>query len=808
MVLRDAATLKSRLVASLALFIGAAAMAQGGHALQGSRAAEIEVLRTTDDIPHVRARSWRGLGIGYGHAQAQDALCTLADTFMTVRGRRSFHLGPQGRPQAMSTLGQPSNLEMDFFFHAFADEQAVQDLRRQQPPEFVELIAGFAEGYNRYVDQVRRAPVAHASRHDCAAQAWLEPIAPEDIYRRLIAASLAGGYGRFIPELVNARPAGGEPLPQTVSSLPLADWLRIRMGDSPFLGSNVLAFGGQATGGQGGVLFGNPHWYWGGPDRFYQAHLTIPGKMDVAGVSFLGIPVIMIGFNRDVAWSHTVSNARRFGLFELALDPADPTRYVVDGLSEPMQTKSVSVVVRQPGGGLDVLSRTFYRTRFGPVIDLGRRDVNFAWGRRSAMAMRDVNEDNHRVFRNFFRWNRARSLAEFMEIQRQEAAMPWVNTAAIGRGDGRVWYADLGAVPDVPDELRTVCASPLAGAMAKLDPRTPVLDGSRSACQWRVDPASAQSGAMAAQRLPSLLREDYVANMNDSYWLANPAQPLVGYAGILGGERIPLSLRGRQGHLIADRLVKAHEPSAKALAQRLMTEGLTSVSYPAEQFKTTLLAGACKEGPVPVVDAQGAAGRVVDVRQACHVLREWADRAEPQARGVLLWEAFWTRVQAIPAGQLYEVAFSERDPLHTPRSPRASDPQVAQALAKAVEDFKAKGWALDEPLHDHLAVQGQAHKRPLYGGCLDGYFAVMCAQSAQGAGTHSMGNTHLQVVYFDVDGVHAYTLLAHGQGETALTGGPGGSAVDRYVRRNWLKFPFKEADILSDPMLRRQRLQP
>src|SRR5690606_37395538 len=75
------------------------------------------------------------------------------------------------------------------------------------------------------------------------------------------------------------------------------------------------------------------------------------------------------------------------------------------------------------------------------------------------------------------------------------------------------------------------------------------------ACNWRSDPDSRQPGAFGPDKLPSLLTTDYVVNMNDSYWLSNPQQPLTGYAGIIGREQYQQSLRSRMGHtLVLDRL--------------------------------------------------------------------------------------------------------------------------------------------------------------------------------------------------------------------------------------------------------------
>lgn len=790
--------------AALALGLGVAVLVQARHAaLPADGRAAVDIRRTTDGIPHIRATDWHGLGFGQGHAQAQDALCTLADAFVTYSGQRSFYFGPDAKPSTRSTFGLPTNLDLDFFFRSFADADALERFRRAQPPEIRELVAGYARGYNSQLRQLRQLRAAGArqtatERPACMDAAWVQPIGPEDIERRMIAAGLAGGYTQFVAEIAKAQPAAPAP-PSPTDRLSLPERLRIPVGDAPGIGSNALAFGGAATGAQGGVLLGNPHWYWGGPDRFYQVHLTLPGALDVAGVSFLGIPIVMIGFNHDVAWSHTVSAARRFGLFALRLDPADPTRYMLDGISEPMQPLPLAVAVRRPDGSFATVRRTLWRTRFGPVIDLGARHPALGWSAVGALAIRDVNADNPRIFRNFLRWNRARSLDEFMAIQREEAAMSWVNTIAIGRGDQRAWYADIGAVPDVPDALRAACATPLAKAFAALDATVPVLDGSRSACDWRTDPAAVQPGAMPAARMPGLLREDYVANMNDSHWLANPAQPLEGFAAGLGDEARPLSLRGREGHRIAAELVGAGAGSARDLADRLAVKALEPRAYSADRFKAPLLDALC-----------GKAVPMAGIGPACEVLRRWSNRADAQERGALLWDFFWDRLRKIPPAELYATPFSPQAPLSTPDGIRASDPRVALALAGAVEDMASKGWSLDAPLGMYRFARSEGRTVPLYGGCdAEGYFTNACARDGDYTLREtSHGNTYLQIVHFDARGVQARTLLAHGERETAVTNGAGAAPVLRYARKDWLRFPFREEEIARDPLLVRETLRP
>src|SRR3546814_3748608 len=77
-----------------------------------------------------------------------------------------------------------------------------------------------------------------------------------------------------------------------------------------------------------------------------------------------------------------------------------------------------------------------------------------------------------------------------------------------------------------------LCASPLQLVVGQLMPGLPVLDGSRSACEWGTDADAPAPGIFGPSNLPTLERDAYVGNFNDSYWLTNPAQPLPGYARI------------------------------------------------------------------------------------------------------------------------------------------------------------------------------------------------------------------------------------------------------------------------------------
>ncbi|MEW9583271.1 penicillin acylase family protein [Paraburkholderia sp. DGU8] len=779
---------------------------------------QVEIRRTALGIAHVKADDWGSLGYGYGYVQAQDNLCTMADGFVTYRGERSRYFGAEAHPGSEATFGQPTNLNADFFFRFIVDDAAVSRYRQGQTAQMRALIDGFVAGYNRYVGELARGdfPGAHAA---CRGAPWAGKISSADIYRRLYAANLAGGETRFVNAIATARPPVAnvqspdglrEPEPEerrrSISSELSADALLGSIGDQAGIGSNALAFGADSTRRGGALLLANPHWFWSGPDRFYQAQLTIPGQLNVSGVSFLGIPLIVMGFNENVAWAHTVSTAKRFGLFRLTLVPGSPTRYQVDGKTEAMTPTQVSVDVRAADGSIHTVSRTLYRSRFGPLVDLAARSPALAWNAQQAIALRDINADNFRVFENFLEWNQAKSLDDFIRIQKKNAAVPWVNTLAIGRGDPRVWYADIGAVPNVPDELAQRCTPPLGQALAQSMPGVPFLDGSRSECDWRDQARTAQPRAMPVAQMPQLLRRDYVGNFNGSYWLSNPAAPLTGYAQIFGATNTPQSLRTRLGHGIARQLLG---DSTGVSADALARAALDSRSMSALLFKQPVLERVCVGSDGAAAGAKTAKNAAADgdgLHQACTVLAAWDDTGAANAVGATLWDEWWRRIATIPPAQLYAVPFDPAHPLTTPAGIAADPARLAAMLLDAAAALHEAGIALDAPRSAALYLQRNGEHIPLFGGCdAGGYFTAACAAHPFDARAYSMdvdasGNTYLQIVSFADDQVRARTLLPSSQSDDPAS--PHYADATRYyAAQRWLTVPFSEASIARDPAL-------
>jgi len=111
------------------------------------------------------------------------------------------------------------------------------------------------------------------------------------------------------------------------------------------------------------------------PSTFFPIHLSGPG-LEVAGVSIAGIPGVVVGHTREVAWSLTSSMMDDQDLFVLTLD--DPgSRELIDGRWRPLRTVTENISVRWQSDPVLVKVRLSVH---GPVVRNQRGDsLALAW---------------------------------------------------------------------------------------------------------------------------------------------------------------------------------------------------------------------------------------------------------------------------------------------------------------------------------------------------------------------------------------------------------------------------------------------
>lgn len=685
------------------------------------------IRRTSYGIPHVLAHDYRGVGQGLGYAFAEDNACVMAEIVVTLSAERSRWFGPD-------------NLASDLYYQRLNQSAVVERQLDRPSKQAKDLVRGYVAGFNRYLTQ-NGAPEA--------CRNWARPITEIDVWRRVHqVAGLTGSEG-FQEQLVSAQPPGTA----------LAAPARVEK-ERP--ASNGIALGKQATAAGTGMVLGNPHFDWADTWRFYQHHLTIPGELNVSGAGLFGVPVVNIGHNDRLGWTHTASEAQTITLSKLTLVPGDPTSYLVDGKAHRMIADQVTA------GGT---TRTLYRTPDGPVVE---DDRALQWTDTTAFVLRDANLGNLQIIDQWLAIARARSVPDLHQALVRHQALPWVNTLA-SDASGTAYFGDVQVVPHVTDEQRARCAADVPIGLV-------VLDGSRSDCGWGNDPDAVTPGRFGPRQLPTLIRRDHVSNMNDSAWLANPAAPLTGYPSIVGDVGTERSARTRVG---LD-MIGTNTFTLSTLEQAMFgNRNLT-----AEQGRAAVVA-MCQANPtLPAND-----GRPVDVRAACSALAGWSGTGDTgsESRGAYFWRSF-VALTGRPGTNLWQVPFDPADPVHTPRGINASDPGVQRAFADTVRLFGDAGVAVDVPLD---AVQ-QYEGVPIHG-CRgpEGCFNVISVPGPPRPGLTpeiSHGSSFVMAVELTKNGPRMSSMLIYGQ--SADPASPHHTDQARlYAKKQWVKGEFTEREI-------------
>jgi acyl-homoserine-lactone acylase len=724
------------------------------------RTYHVQVVRDAGGIPHIRAKDFRSLGYGEGYSYAQDNTCLFEDAIVTVRGERSQFFGSGGVSRYYSNGAVDPNPKSDAFWKWVQATGGEKGLSGQLRKNARRLYHGWADGFNAFLHSHRfRDPT-------CKGQPWVRPITFEDLALRGLQIEIGASSGTFISDLYDAQPPG------PAASEPAAAEPRLRPGalrraigtenGESQLGSNGLAFGSRGTKKGGGLLLANPHFPWRGVDRFWMAQLTVPGKYNALGGTLGGFPEIGIGFNRNMAWTHTVSTGRRFVVEQLKLAPGDPTSYVVDGQTIPMTRTTVNVN-GQP--------HTFYGTRYGLVITIP--DANYTWSTTTAYAFTDSNFNNGAVANQYLKMGRARSVRDLLRVERSGLGVPFFNTIAAD-SSGRALYADVGRYSNVPKSLIDSCTPAGLPEVVYQAARVITLDGSRSSCT--------PNGYLPASEQPSLIRRDYVENSNDSFWLANPSSPITGITPLIGLDNEIQGVRTRYGNL-AVRSVLGGGGRFGIGSLQAMWESDTN--YLA-QLVSKQLAGLCRANPTVSLSGGGS----VDVSEACPILDAYDDTGNLDSRGAWLFAAYW---RLSPGGaQAWADKFNPADPLNTPNQLNTADPAQLQALGGAVQELRDHGIPLDSGMRS-VQVATRGPNRISIHGCPDCFQYIGASNGDPGYnapyGEVVDGSSMVLTTHLTKNGPKAQGILTYSQA-TDPTSPWFGNLTKRFSRKKWVKLAF------------------
>lgn len=792
---------------------------------------QADITTTRYGVPHVKADDFASLGYGVALAYARQNFCLLADQVVTVNGERSMHFGATG--QSLVSFVPISNLNSDFFYKSYLDNAALAQAYVGTSQEIKDLLRGYVAGYNDYLAQ---APTSGAARNSCDGKPWVRAITEQDFMRLLGDKAVLASGAAFAQAIASAQP------PAAGTTVSAARPARLKRLDRDVLmaqlnpyytrgaASNAYAIGKAGTSTGSGMLLGNPHWPWFGANQFFEVHMTVPGQFDVFGAMNGDAPLPLIGFNKDVAWTHTVSPTLRHSIYQLDLLPGDPTRYRVDGVVRAMTQRQVDVKVRNADGSITTTTRTLYDSHLGPILQVDSLvpgGINLRWTATSAYTLRDANRNSLRLLEQWLRIGQARNVGDIKAALVSVNAIPYVHTIASDR-DGQALYADVGATPNLSREQVTAGAagSCVKGASAQAVlalVNVPILDGSRVACDWAVEAAAARPGLMPASRLPVVQREDFVANSNQSAWLVHPAARIDDLSPLLGGAGTPLTLRQRLAFKqVEQRLAGSDGLAGKGFnglddmaqilySNRLLAAELT-LDSPGAPALATSLADVCAPEPGQTSRvATSSTGQAVNLGAACTLLTQtWDRRSNLSSKGAVLFREFWRRLR-MPAGSpLWLVPFDAADPLNTPRElntrPGPALDTLRRTLADTIEDLNTKGVNFALPLGELQSVTRAGRRIPIPGGDeFEGTFNKLTMRqnntsvplTAAGYTDVFSGSSYIQAVTWVNGQVQARGVLAYSQSSDPASPFHADQTEQLFGAGKFAVLPFSDAEIAA-----------
>ena len=396
----------ARRAVTLAVVLSAPLAAQAPASAPPTLASQVEVLRTTHGVPHIRAENLKAAAYALAYVQLEDYGPRVAYALVRAQGQMGRWFGHD------SIDGDyPARLAHDIAVRQYPTlDQNTRD-----------VYEGFAAGANRYVElhpeEFFPGFNPQFTGYDVAAKDV--ELASPTAARRFLA--------RMEPEMprrARRPPPSNEP-PEGYPD------------DSPDYGSNAWAFAPSRTKSGRAILMRNPHLSWDA--GYYEAQITVPNVLEWYGDFRIGGPFSVVGgFNHDLGFATTNNAPDLNAIYALDVDSAKVDAYLFDGTSHQLEHQLVTAEYKN-GSGLASETREMWRTSLGPVIYRGGGKI---------YVLKAANDGEYRAGEQFLKMMRAKSLAEWKEAMRMRARVNSNFTYADRAG--HIFYVWNASIPSLP----------------------------------------------------------------------------------------------------------------------------------------------------------------------------------------------------------------------------------------------------------------------------------------------------------------------------------------------------------------------
>jgi penicillin amidase len=394
--------------------------------------AKSTISRDERGVPHIVAATWEDAIFLQGYATAQDRMWQM-DALRRLPGGDLAEVLGRG--------GMDAILESDREARRWRLSRIAEAEERTLKPEARAVMAAYARGVNYWLETHRRLLPPEFALLNYDPRPWRirdTLLVALEMGRSLTATwrekmnklEMLNGGDEAMVNFLYPRRTGGEVQP----------------------GSNAWVISGARSASGKPVLANDPHLQWSVPPAWHLVHLRA-GDLDVSGASLPGVPAVIIGHNRRIAW----------GVTNLGFDVQDLYREKIDLRS--------GVYLSQGRVAKAVLERDVIAVKGSPPIPVDIWVTNhgpiFISENNQSYSMRWVAAGNEPLDFPFLAIDRARNWEEF-NAALTRFAWPAQNFV-YADVDGNIGYHATGQLPIRPPD----CV-----------PDVP-LDGASGKCEWQ-----------------------------------------------------------------------------------------------------------------------------------------------------------------------------------------------------------------------------------------------------------------------------------------------------------------------------------
>lgn len=642
----------------------------------------VEILWDTWGVPHIYAPDNESLFYAFGWAQAHNHGDLLLRLYAEARGEGAKYGGADylEEDKLTRTLGIPQEGEAGY---------------NAAPEEFRRYLAAFAAGITAYVME----------NPEAIEDAWesVIPVTGADILRH-------GARSLRYNFLARA-------------GISAAGRWKAREFDS---GSNAWAIGPSRSASGYAMLLANPHQPWFDMGLWIEAHFSTP-TLNLYGAALMGSPVINIGFNEHLGWTHTVNTHDGWDLYRLTLTD-DGQNYVFDGEARAFETRQEMIQVKQTDGTLREETVTIIKSVHGPVLAV--RDDG------TALALRVVGDNSYLAAWQWWEMGNATTLAEF-EAALEPIAIPMFTVMYADKA-GNIMHLFNEQIP-----VRSQGDWAFWNNTTPADSRHPALiPGDSSDYLWTEFHPYAD--------LPKVINPPtgWLQNANEPPWMTT-------YPPVLKPEDYP--------PYFAPPPFVWPRPS-RSIKMLAGDDSITFEELQSYKYDTRM------ELADEVLDDLIAAARRSDsalVQRAADILAAWDRHADKDSVGAVLFTLWAVNYMQAAGFAAYAVPFDDADPLNTPRG--LSDPAGAvkalEDAARTLEATRLVGGGMDVKYGDafRLRYMDSGVDLPASGGFdVVGTFSILTfVQDKDLLFAPVHGDSFIAIIEFG-DPIRAKVLLSYG----------------------------------------------